>query len=156
MSLYAINAVTLGISQYTGLSFIAVVEHDGRYYGLTETEMFEITGTTDDDVDIDCHIKTGIPDFNSPHLKYCPRAYLGYEADEGARVTTFSTDGGEDRTREYNVDATVGNVVRDGRVKLGRNTKARYWGFKIANYSGGSFAVRSFAVLFNKIDRLLG
>ena len=56
MTIHAINTQTLGISEYTGLDFIALVEHEGRTYGLTATGLYELVGADDDGTDIDASI----------------------------------------------------------------------------------------------------
>lgn len=152
MSIHTINTNSLGITEYTGLSLISVVEHGGQMYAITTTELLEFTGTDDDGTDIDIIFKTGLLNFNDESLKQMDSVYLSGTSSENLTLTTTTIEDGIATNRAYTVDSWTG-LKYERRKLLGRGVKSKWWQVKIANTNGGSFILRNLKALVAPASR---
>lgn len=122
----------------------------GRQLMIDSSGINEIGGTKDDTALIDWFVEFHASDFGASNLKRLPVLYLAGEGDAELVVTARTGDGngGENESdNRYHVGAGT------RRVKLGRGTKARYWGIKIESASGGSGSIAGVEYLFNVLER---
>ena len=147
MTLYAINADTMGISQYAGVSPVALVGHNDVAYLVTSTQLNELVGTDDNGTDINAVVRTGDINFGTSSGKTIPKAYL-YVLSSGAMLLSVdSSSFGQRTTREYSVNF-YGEVTETqvSRVPLSRALVGEWWAFEVQNVAGGSFDLRGLEV----------
>ena len=151
MSFYAINATALGISEYTGLSLLAITEHDGRYYGITADSMVELTGSDDDGTAIAAYVRTGKLGFGSLAEKHCGRAWIHVQYSDDLTLTTLvdgidATETAAEVSTSYTVPGHTGALPQIRTVRLRLDQLGMAWSFKIANVAGGALTLRQLAV----------
>lgn len=150
---WAMNADTLGVTQYTQFPFESLATHEGRAYGLTETGFYALEGDDDEGAAIDAHVRTGLQDFGTVQRKRVPRAYLYVHSSGALTLKTVTDVQGERTERWYSLSAREHDTLTARRVKLGRGVAARSWAFEVANVSGGTLDVRDvqvFPVVLNR------
>ena len=86
MSFHAFNATTFAVSEYDGLDFIRIFSYNDKYYGMTATGIYELTGADDAGTDIDCYIETGKL-FPGVEDLACTRAYVRCQAADDLLLT---------------------------------------------------------------------
>ena len=146
-SAWILNTETAGAWEYSNYPFNSFATFEGRSFGLTDTTLYELEGSDDDGTEIAAWYRTGLMDLGTSRLKTVPRAYLGYSAESGLVLKTYTTEGGEKRERWYAMVPTTADATREGRVKLARGVRARLWGFEVHNVDGGSIDVDKLQVL---------
>ncbi len=136
---WALNTQNLAPSQYTNYSFNSMAKFGTTYLGAKDDGIYELVGADDAGSDIDAVIKTGLLDFGSAKLKTVPECYLGYTATGRLVVKTITTTGGQKQQNWYELAATTADAAREGRIKIGRGLRARYWQFELVNMDGADF-----------------
>jgi hypothetical protein len=151
---WVLHGDTRAYTRYTNFPFNSFCELGGRYFGATDTGIYELTGDDDAGEPIAAHVRAGLSDMGTGKLKRMESLYLGYRAD-GAMVLKVVTtsDAGAKREDWYALETRPADAVREGRVKIGRGLKSRYWGFELANVDGGDFALDSLEWLPMVLER---
>lgn len=143
-TLYAINLRTFGLSRYTGLDPVAVVEHDGTTYVASATALKTFSGTQDGTTPITATVQTGQVNFGSMHDKNIPRFFALLSRTGRLLLTATATRFGDAQTEAYKIphrdDETGLETVQ--RVKLGRGHRGIWWQFKLQNTNGADFAIK--------------
>lgn len=132
--------------EYHNYPFNSFATMGDKHYGLKDDGLYLLQGDTDDGEAIEAHIKTGLLDFGTQHLKNVVRAYLGYHADGGLTLHVTDTDGGDKREVVYELDQTH-DAYKEARLKLGKGVRARYWQFELRNADGADFRLDALDVL---------
>ena len=137
---WVMNTETGGVWQYTNYPFTSYTKFGGKYYGIKEDGLYEITGTDDDGTDIEASIKTGLLDFGTSKLKRVPKAFLGLHANGDMLLNvTHTTEEGK-VTNWHRLEARS-DAPEGMQVKLGRGPKARYWQFELKTVDGTDFSM---------------
>ena len=148
MTLYAINADTMGISQYAGVSPVALVEHLEVQYLVTATQLNELTGSDDNSTDIDVVVQTGYLNLDTSASKNVPICYLHILTDGGLLLTVTSSSLGSQTSREYSIPTTYNSTddydIR--RIQLDRSRIGMWWLFQLENVDGSSFDLRGMEI----------
>ena len=140
----ALNARSLGPSQYTEWEFVSFCHFNGYCVGAGPNGTFILSGDTDDNAsgeaqDIDAYVELATTDFGIQHQKRVRRAHVGYEADGDVQLTLYNSEG---NARAYTLSPTEDGQLQAGaRVSVGRGGKGRYWSAKIANVDGSDFGL---------------
>ena len=143
---WVVNLNTKAPFEYTNYPFNSFALCGQRPLALKEDGLYELVGDDDAGEMIEAHIKTGLVDFGTQHLKNVCRAYLGYKADGALFLHVTDTDGGEKREVIYELDRTFG-APKEARIKLGKGVRARYWQFELKNVDGSDFTLDALDVL---------
>jgi hypothetical protein len=143
---WVLNLNTKAPFEFTNYPFNSFALCGQRALGLKDDGLYELVGDDDAGERIEAHIKTGLVDFGTQHLKNVVRAYLGYQADGGLFLHVTDTDGGEKREVIYELDQTHG-AMKEARIKLGKGVRARYWQFELRNVDGSDFTLDALDVL---------
>lgn len=152
MTIHAINAEALGISEYHDLTLRGLVEHDGRLYGITPTQLVELTGADDSGTDIDASIKLGKVDLNDPQLKRGTAIYVGGAASGGLTVNVTAEESGTETERSYSMPAWAGSL-HERRKKLARGVASRFYQVELANVDGGTFSIEKLGIWLQQMSR---
>lgn len=135
---WVLNTQNNAASEYQGLAFNSLCKLGTRYFGATESGIYEMTGTKDAGLDIATYIQTGLMDFGSSLEKSVPYAYLGCDAE--GRVALGVSVSEKASVRQYWYEITSDNeAVNNLKVPIGKGLKGRYWKFEIASDALQSF-----------------
>lgn len=148
---WVVNSETFAAWKYENYPFNSFAEVDGRYYGLTDTGLYELTGNDDAGTDIDAAIRTGLVRLGNTMLTGCPRAYLGYTSDGALLLKTFITRNGKKSEGHYTLEARPSPDASDAPsqmpTKMDRFARSTYWQFELQNVDGSDFQLDDMAVL---------
>jgi hypothetical protein len=137
-NLSAMNATT----QYLNFEYDSMVKFENKFLCASASGLFEITGNTDDEEDIESYFEIATLDFGISNQKRLRAIYVGYEAD-GDISLKISTELSSVQT--YTLPATIfGQHAR--KVVISRCLKGRYWTFQVYA-SGIIFSIDSISVL---------
>ena len=131
-----------------------MVEHKGKYYGVAQRGLYELTGDNDNGRDISATLRTGDMDFGTRQHKNLVRAYLYLTSTDDIILKTTATHRGSRNEAFYRVSARA--VADDGqtrRVRLGKGLRGTTWTLEITNVDGGDFDLRYAEVLPVLLDR---
>jgi hypothetical protein len=149
-SAWVMNAETTGTTSYSNFPFNSLVTHDGVAYGLTDTGLYRLEGTTDDGEDIVTTLRTGDMDFGSSREKNIPRAYLYVLTNGDLVLKTISTTHGARTERNYALTARATDAGDDEtlrRVPLARGLRGTWWSFELHNIDGAAIEFKGAEVL---------
>lgn len=131
----------LAPTQYTDYNFNSMCKFGDVYLGCNKFGLFELTGDSDNNVNIDALIRWPITDFGIPNQKRIRKGYLGYETS-GHLIFVVKDE--EDNERRYLIGAElVGQIQHGAKVPVGRDGKGRYWCFELENVGGCDFSIDS-------------
>ena len=132
--------------EYTNFEFNSFAVIGDMVLACKNDGIYELTGDTDDGDPIQVAWKTGLMDFGSPYMKRMTDAILAYSSDGDMILRVTTTDEGYKQEYYYTVSDTHG-VVKEGRVKLGKGARARYWQFELENVDGADIDLDSMIVV---------
>lgn len=148
------NTESRAFTTYRNFPFNSFCELDGHYYGATDEGIYLLEGDDDAGVPIDAHVRGGLMDMGTGRLKRMEALYWGVRTNGQMLLKVVTTsEGGEKTESWYSLDAPPGNVLREGRTKIGKGLKSVYWGFEIANVDGSDFELDRIAWLPMVLDR---
>lgn len=139
-----INLSSMAVTQYCEYDFNSFCKIGNKYFGASESGIFELTGDDDAGTDIDAFFELIVSDWGISNVKRIRTAYIGGEAD-GALKLTLKDD--EDNLRVYTINLTSGSKQSSAKVSIGRDGVGRYWQIRIDNTNGGYFAIDFIEVL---------
>ena len=141
MTIYAINADTLGIVEYADMAPSAIAEQAGVVYLVDGTGLHSLTGTTDNEAAINGYIQLGFVHFGTPQKKKkLSRFWYEGEASGGVNLTPISEEAGvRIEYPNYQIPAMIGSLGRSY-LRLAQGPRSRWWALKVGNRNGGSFA----------------
>lgn len=148
MSVFVLNAVTFGLSEYEGWVPIGLAEHEGSVFVAQTDGLYENVGADDDGTDIDTILTTGRLDFGAiMHFKHIHRVMATLANATDVEVTLYSVDrNGETTYGPYTMEAlsvaTPGHRV----TRTPRGPEGQFWKVKITNVSGGAIDLRSLSL----------
>jgi hypothetical protein len=135
-SLHAINTNTLGISEYSGPTFLALAEFNGKLYGITATQLLEVGSGTDEV--LECEIQTGFEDFGIDNKKYIRNIVPTHESSDGFTLTLTAVVEGEEVSDSYVFGAAEGGAPRRDPERTQDHIREQHWQLQITNTDGGS------------------
>lgn len=136
---WVVNTASLAPSEYRNFDFNSMARLGDRYYGVNDEGLFLLDGSDDAGDPIEASILTGQLDFGSSYLKRCEYAHVGYTASGELVMKVITTQDGARTERWYKAKTTVAGDDREGRFKLGKGVKSRYWQFEWVNVEGADF-----------------
>lgn len=128
MSMYAVNATTLGISTYS-LSPVAIAELDNDVFVLVPTKLHEQTGSTDDSTPIVSYVTTGALRLGEAQAVNCPKAVVVVQGSS-LRLDWYTKELGAVPSAEFET-RTITSVLDEYEILLGTKHTARSYKFKI-------------------------
>jgi hypothetical protein len=152
---WVINTTNKAFSEYTNYPFNGFADDlEGTWYGCAADGIYELEGPDDNGVAINAAVRTGLSNLGNGKMKRMPDIYFGYTASKGVVVKVLTTtDDGEKIESWYEMAPQAANVVREGRVKVGRNLKSVHWQFEIINVDGGTLGLDDIKLYPSILDR---
>lgn len=137
------NIHSRATGQYKGFNFSGMRKFGDNLLGINDEGLFLLAGDTDNTVNIDSWISTGMTDLGIQANKRLRYIYLGLETDGDLEIDVIADEG---VARTYVVPAAK---VKQQRIRLpvGRDGKGTYWSFTIRNKQGKHFAIDSIKIL---------
>lgn len=141
---YAVNVNTGAVTTYDNFNINSFARLDGKFYGMTDAGLVELTGDTDNGVAIDATIKLGTSELSTDTvavdtLKRLPTIYLGVNT-AGDMALSVTANG---LTNTYTLAAATSASLHTGRLLLGKGVASRYWDFELTNVAGADFTLDS-------------
>jgi len=143
-STISINLSNSAVTQYCGFNFNSFCKIGNKYYGASDSGIFDLAGDDDAGTDIDAFFELILSDFGISSMKRIRSIFVGGEAN--GELTLLLKDD-ENNSRSYALNLTSGNVQSSGRVDVGRDGVGRYWQVRIDNINGEYFAIDDIEVL---------
>ena len=147
---WVVNIDTGTSSQYDNYGYTAFYTHDGISYGIAADGIYELTGNTDNGVDIDALVDFGRTDLGSIYKKRVTSAYVDVGSD-GKMALVIETDG-QTNTFEANSSSTA---VRKHRINMGSELSGYYWNPVLTNNAGYDFDLASIMLEIIELNRRL-
>ncbi len=138
-----INTKNRATTQYTNWPFNSMVRFGGKYLGASNSGLFEIGGSSDNQKPIAAYFEPVRTDFGISNPKRLRFMYFGFESDGDLEVE-ITVD--EQVVRTYTITARKTGQQRV-RLVIGRDGQGRYWSFRVKNTSGCDFSIDSVQVL---------
>lgn len=138
---WSMNTRNQGLTRYTQYPYNSFAKLGGRYFGLTSTGFYELTGDDDAGVPVPARIRLGMFDFGTRRFKRVPEVYIGYAATGDLLLRAISVDAatGEKHAATYRVQPRSAAVTRESKFKLGAGVKSVDWDFELENINGADF-----------------
>ena len=131
---YALNlahndpAATDEMTRYTNFPFTHIVRYQNSYFGVNNTGMYLLEGTTDHasptPTAIPWSFKTTMTDFKSPFIKTVVSTYFAGRMGPDAAIDLYV---GEDGAKTYSYQTPRTSTAKNFRQKFGRGNDARYY-----------------------------
>lgn len=146
---WVLNTESRGLSRYTNYPFNSYMKLGGRYFGVTDTGLYQLDGDDDAGAPIAAKIRLGMSDLGTRVLKQIPEAYIGYSSDGTMllRSITPHPKTGERQSALYKLMPRGAATSREGRFKGGRGVESVEWDFVIENVDGAGFELDSIQFL---------
>lgn len=138
---WSMNTRNQGLTRYTQYPYNSFAKLGGRYFGLTSTGLYELTGDDDAGTPVPARIRLGMFDFGTRRFKRVPEVYIGYAATGDLLLRAISVDAatGEKHAATYRVQPRSAAVTRESKFKLGAGVKSVDWDFELENINGADF-----------------
>ena len=137
---------------YSNYNFNSYFNIGTRFFGVTSTGVYEITGKTDNAAEIASEVTLPISMFDTQEKKSCSDAILYMRADGDVEVVAIVNEQEQREGFIINFDDKEGLHRR--RVKIPKGLNGTTWGFKIRSVSGSSFGVNNFEAFLSKLQRI--
>lgn len=146
-----LNTKTLGHTTYTNYNFNTIVKFNNKYYGCDKTQgIFELTGDTDNNEQIDSTITTGISDYLIDEQKRVLDFYLNTRYDGSINIKTIADEVSEE---VHTLDDSYKQGIHAERIKLSKGLRGKQWQINITNNNGSDFEIDKASILISKGSR---
>ena len=147
---WVVNIDTGATSQYDDYGYASFYSYGGKNYGVAEDGIYELTGNTDNGVDIDALVDFGRTDLGSMYKKRVTSAYVDVGSD-GKMELVIETDG---QTSEFEANSFSAAVSRH-RINMGSTLSGYYWNPILTNNNGYDFNLASIMLEIMQLNRRL-
>ena len=127
---WVVNIDTNAISQYDNYGYLSFYSYEGKNYGVAKDGVYELTGSTDNGIEIDTLIDFGKSDLGSIYKKRVTSAYLGISSS-GKLSLTVEADG---QTRTFEMKDSSTTMTKQ-RINMGSELSGYYWNLILTNNS---------------------
>ncbi len=129
---WVMNTANGAASEYQGLNFNSLCKIGNRYFGASDTGIYEITGNDDDGTSIATYVQSGLIDFGTALEKSVPVAYLGADIDGRVALGVSVSEKAGVSTYWYEANRELA-AINNVKVPIGKGLSGRYWKFGIAS-----------------------
>lgn len=137
---WVVNLENGAAVQYDDYGFNSFMEEDGTYYGLTEDGIYELSGSTDNGMEINSLVSFAKSDLGSKQRKGITNIYTGATSD-GSLLLKITVDGGQSyiyRARSYDASS-----LKQHRFDTGKGLIGVYHQLELLNEDGDDFDIES-------------
>jgi len=147
---WVVNIDTGATSQYDDYGYISFYSYGGKNYGVAEDGIYELTGDTDNGVEIDALVDFGRTDLGSIYKKRVTSAYVDVGSD-GKMALVIETDG---QTSSFEAN-DYSTAVSRHRINMGSALSGYYWNPVLTNNNGYDFDLASIMLEIMQLNRRL-
>jgi hypothetical protein len=152
---FIMNTKTLGMGEYTEFPFTSLFNHPLGPLGITLTGLFLLTGKTDNGVNIDAEILTGISDLGTKQRKLFPDAYLEIRGGVVELATILCED--VDGEIAYEADFSDEPHLKMQRISpLAGGVDGTHIQLRFRNIDGSDFDLQSIRMPYIEKTRVRG
>ena len=149
MDTLALNADSLGVTEYTDFPFTQFVNVAGKTYGLTDNGLYELSGDDDAGTPIEASIKHGIMDLGIDGDKRALRVMLESKQNDPLTVSVYTERNGEITKVAYTSIPTGGTQF----TQLARGVRGSGVSVEVANVEGGELTITGMDMIVVPIVR---
>lgn len=142
---WLMNTETAAASWYDNFDFESIAQTTDKVLAIGPDGLYELTGATDSDEEIDAYVQSGFMDFGTSQTKRVDAMYFGYTSDATITVTVEVYESGHAPVT-YTLEERVATAPRNSRIVPGKGLWGRYWRTKIENVDGSDFEVHDASV----------
>lgn len=135
-AVWVVNIDTGASGQYEKYGFNSFIQRDGKYYGVANDGIFELTGDDDAGINIDALVDFGKSNLGTSYHKKVPYVYIGVGSN-GTLYLKVDADGAEYIYEMRSSSESLSNH----RVDPGKGLEGAYWNFTLMNKDGESFTL---------------
>jgi len=151
---WVFNTESQRTSEYDNFDYLLVTNAFGKNIGVSDDGVYELTGDTDNTVDIAADVLFGFDSFRTEDLKRVKAVHVGYRADSSGDLNIQIIVDGEDEIREYSVKhVSSASGIKRGRATIAKGLKSRYWSYGIKNVAGADFLIDDLSVYVQQHNR---
>ena len=151
---WAFNTESMRTSEYQNYDYLMLNKVFGKTIGVAADGIYELTGDTDNTVNIDADVLFGLDSFRTEDLKRVKTVHLGYRADNEGDLNVQIVVDGEEKIREYTVrHISSVNGIKRGRATIAKGLKSRYWQYGLKNVAGADFFIDDLSVFVQQHNR---
>lgn len=151
---WAINTENMLTSEYDNFNYLLLTKAFGKHIGVAADGVYELTGDSDNTVDINADVLFGFDSFRTEDLKRVKTVHLGYRADNSGDLSVQIVVDGEDKIREYSVrHVSSASGIKRGRATIAKGLKSRYWKYGVKNVAGADFLIDDLSVYVQQHNR---
>jgi hypothetical protein len=142
---WLMNTETAAVSWYDNFDFESIAQLPGKVLAVGPDGLYELTGATDSDEQIDAAVVSGLADFEAAQTKRVEEMYFSYTSDGVISVTAEAYESGH-APYMYLLEQRAANVPRNSRATPGKGLWGRYWRMTIRNVAGADFEIHDASV----------
>lgn len=148
MTVYAMNAATLAVSEYLLPEVLGVAANGNERYFVTADGLL----SHGDGAGVRGVITTGDLDLVGDASTALNTAYLQLEADGPMHLVVTAHQDGGDKSKRYLVPTRLGDNARDRRVRLGQGLMGNAWSFSMtpASESGCNWRLNGIGITLSR------
>jgi len=151
---WSFNTESMRTSEYDNYDYLLLTNAFGKKIGVAADGIYELTGDTDNTVDINADVLFGLDSFRTEDLKRVKAVHLGYRADNSGDLNVQIVVDGEAQIREYIVrHISSASGIKRGRATIAKGLKSRYWQYGIKNVAGADFMIDDLNVYVQQHNR---
>jgi hypothetical protein len=141
---WLVNTDLWAATRFTNFSFDSYARIGDRYFAASPDGLFELTGDTDDEEQIDASVMLPRDRSGTSQQKRVDRAYVHGTSDKKLEIRVITPSGD---VHAYKSEVELGDEVTVQRVKIGRGLVAQYWQFEARNVAGGDLSIDQIEVV---------
>jgi len=146
---WVVNIDTNATSQYDNYGYLSFYTYEGKNYGIARDGIYELTGSTDNGIEIDTLVDFGRSDLGSIYKKRVTSAYLGLNSS-GKLSLIVNTDG---QTRTFLMKDSSTTMTKQ-RINMGSELSGYYWNYILKN-NGYNFDLENIMFEIMQLNRRL-
>jgi len=143
------NLYTHAVSHYENFNFNSLVLFNGVLLGANENGIYLIGGDNDNGQMIEAELESGAIDLSRKAVQVPIEGWMSYRS-VGDMSMKMRID---ESTDAYSYPFIKDGNGHEGRAKIGKGVKGRFFTFGIKNEGGSQFSIDSFRVLGEMISR---
>ena len=135
---WVVNTETFAGWKYENYPFNSFAFVAGKYYGMTDSGLYELDGDTDAGT--------------SRELKNVPRAYIGYTSDGELLLRATAVRDGRKNSSYYKLAAHDVEAPDNAGAAFKREAISAYWQFDLENVDGSDFALHDLEIYWTPVN----
>jgi hypothetical protein len=150
---FVMNTRTGAVTEYQNFAFNSYAKINGKYYGASESGLYELSGDDDAGTNIDWVVKTGQIDNQISYLKRMPEIVVGLRQLGSIRFRVHPDD---NTYYDYPMPPYKSGNLYQHRVLIGKGLRSRYFAVEMQAINNSKIELDSLNLGFAKTTRRLG